>query len=429
MRQPLSIAPADSIRFLASHSPPGSKSISNRALLCAALSRGDSSLTGLLDCDDTRVMAAALSALGVSLELNWGEDTARLIGSAGQFSVRAAQLDCRNSGTTLRFLAACLAAMGGEYLIDGNPRMRQRPVEDLLFALNQLGSPARSLNSNGCPPIEIKSSGWSGGSVSVRGDKSSQFLSGLLLAAPLSHSPLTIAVSGQLVSRPYIDLTLGVMQRFGVEVQRLSENRFQVAPQPYLASDFAIEPDASSASYFFAAAAICRGTIRIEGLGTNSLQGDLRFVELLKRMGCDVQMTSQETQVTGGDLHGIDCTMTEISDTVQTLAAVALFAHGPTRIRGVAHIRHKESDRISDLAREMRRAGARVEEQPDGLLITPTQLHPTEFQTYDDHRMAMSLSLIGLRENGITVADPNCVTKTYPEYFRDLQRVTGCQIS
>jgi 3-phosphoshikimate 1-carboxyvinyltransferase len=251
----------------------------------------------------------------------------------------------------------------------------------------------------------------------------------LLLAAPLSHSPLTIEVSGQLVSRPYIDLTLGVMQRFGVEVQRLSESRFQVAPQPYLASDFAIEPDASSASYFFAAAAICRGTVRIKGLGTNSLQGDLRFVELLKKMGSDVQMTSQETQVTGGDLHGIDCTMTEISDTVQTLAAVALFAHGPTRIRGVAHIRHKESDRISDLAREMRRAGARVEEQPDGLLITPTKLHPTEFQTYDDHRMAMSLSLIGLRENGITVADPNCVTKTYPEYFRDLQRVTGCQIS
>lgn len=429
MSQPLSIAPADSLRFSASHSPPGSKSISNRALLCAALSRGDSSLTGLLDCDDTRVMANALSALGVSLEVDWAQGSARLTGSAGPFSVKAAQLDCRNSGTTLRFLAACLAAMDGEYLIDGNPRMRQRPVEDLLLALKQLGSPARSLHANGCPPIEIKSSGWSGSSVSVRGDKSSQFLSGLLLAAPLARSPVSIEVSGSLVSRPYIDLTLGVMQRFGVEVQRLSESRFQVAPQTYLATDFAIEPDASSASYFFAAAAICGGTIRILGLGTNSLQGDLRFVELLEEMGCDIQMTSQEAQVTGGDLHGIDCTMTEISDTVQTLAAVALFAQGPTRIRGVAHIRHKESDRISDLARELCRAGATVEEQPDGLLITPTRLHPTEFQTYDDHRMAMSLALVGLRENGITIADPNCVTKTYPNYFRDLQRVTGCRIS
>lgn len=429
MSQTLCIAPADSIRFSASHSPPGSKSISNRALLCAALSRGDSSLTGLLDCDDTRVMANALSALGVASKVDWAEGSARLTGSAGPFSIKAVQLDCRNSGTTLRFLAACLAAMGGDYLVDGNLRMRQRPVEDLLLALNQLGSPARSLHANGCPPIEIKSSGWSGSSVSVRGDKSSQFLSGLLLAAPLAHSPVSIEVSGTLVSRPYIDLTLGVMQRFGVEVQRLSESRFQVAPQTYLATDFAIEPDASSASYFFAAAAICGGTTRILGLGTNSLQGDLRFVELLKEMGCDVQINSQEAQVTGGDLHGIDCTMTEISDTVQTLAAVALFAQGPTRIRGVAHIRHKESDRISDLARELRRAGATVEEQPDGLLITPTQLHPTEFQTYDDHRMAMSFALVGLRENGITIADPNCVTKTYPNYFRDLQRVTGCRIS
>jgi 3-phosphoshikimate 1-carboxyvinyltransferase len=429
MSQPLSIAPADSIRFSASHSPPGSKSISNRALLCAALGRGESSLTGLLDCEDTRVMATALSALGVSLEVDWAGGLARLTGSAGTFSVRAAQLDCRNSGTTLRFLAACLAATGGDYLLDGNPRMRQRPAEDLLLALNQLGSNARSLNSNGCPPIEIKSSGCPGGSVSVRGDKSSQFLSGLLLAAPLARSPVTIEVAGQLVSQPYVDLTLGVMQQFGVEVQRLAESRFEVAPQPYLGTDFAIEPDASSASYFFAAAAICQGTTQILRLGTNSLQGDLRFVELLKAMGCDVQMTSGETKVTGSELHGIDCTMTEISDTVQTLAAVALFARGPTRIRGVAHIRYKESDRISDLARELRRAGATVEEQPDGLVITPTELHPTEFQTYDDHRMAMSLALVGLRENGITVADPNCVTKTYPNYFRDLQRVTGCRIS
>lgn len=428
MSQPLNISPADSISFQAVHPPPGSKSISNRALLCAALSRGDSRLTGLLDCDDTRVMAAALSALGVSLDVDWANGEARLAGSAGRFLTRTAQLDCVNSGTTLRFLSACLAAAGGDYLIDGNLRMRQRPVEDLLLALNQLGSSTRSLNSNGCPPIEIKSGGWRGGSVSVRGDKSSQFLSGLLLAAPLAQTPVTIELTGPLVSRPYIQLTLGVMKRFGVEVQQLSESRFHVAPQPYLAREFEIEPDASSASYFLAAAAICRGTVQIQGLGTESLQGDLRFVDLLKSMGCDVQMTSRETKVTGGELHGIDCTMTEISDTVQTLAAVALFAKGPTRIRGVAHIRHKESDRIGDLARELRRAGTQVEEHPDGLLITPGQIHPVEFQTYDDHRMAMSLSLVGLRESGIRIADPSCVSKTYPAYFRDLQRVTGCRI-
>jgi len=429
MSHPLSISPADSLRFHASHSPPGSKSISNRALLCAALSQGSSRLTGLLDCDDTRVMAAALSRLGVSLEVDWVKGEAQVTGSSGRFPVPAASLDCRNSGTTLRFLAACLAAMGGNYLVDGNSRMRQRPAEDLLTALNQLGSPAQSVNSDGCPPLEIQSSGWQGGSVSVRGDKSSQFLSGLLLAAPLARSRLTLEVEGTLVSRPYLEMTLGIMRRFGVQTERLSESRFEVSPQPYLASDFAIEPDASSASYFFGAAAICGGTVQVEGLGTDSLQGDLRFVGLLEKMGCQVRMTSTGTQVTGGELQGIDCTMTEISDTVQTLAAVALFANGPTRIRGVAHIRHKESDRIGDLARELRRAGISVEEYTDGLLITPGQVSPVEFQTYDDHRMAMSLALIGLRHTGIRVADPNCVSKTYPNYFRDLQHVTGCRIS
>lgn len=428
MSHPLSISPAPSIPFQARLSPPGSKSISNRALLCAALSRGETRLTGLLDCDDTRVMATALTNLGVSLQLNWELGTAVVAGTAGRFPVQAARLDCGNSGTTLRFLAACLAAMGGNYLIDGNSRMRQRPVEDLLLALNQLGSPSRALQANGCPPIEVVSHGWEGGAVDVRGDKSSQFLSGLLLAAPLARTPVTLEVTGPLVSRPYLALTLGVMQQFSVNAQRLSDSRFRVEPQPYLARDLAIEPDASSASYFFAAAAICRGTVVVEGLGTESLQGDLRFVELLRAMGCEVQVSSNSTTVTGGALRGIDCTMTEFSDTVQTLSAVALFATGPTRIRGVAHIRHKESDRIGDLARELRRVGASVEEHADGLLITPSPLQPVEFQTYDDHRMAMSLALIGLRHAGVKVADPNCVSKTYPNFFRDLQQATGCRI-
>lgn len=408
--------------------PPGSKSLSNRALLCAALARGTTQLTGLLDCDDTRLMAEALSQLGVDIQIDWVARSARVQGIGGKYPALRAKLYCGNSGTTLRFLAASLAAAGGEFQLDGNARMRQRPVADLLAALRQLGTEAHSLNDTGCPPLEVRSVGWTGGLVSIRGDKSSQFLSGMLLAAPLAKGPVTLQLTGNPVSLPYIEMTCRVMDQFGVHVDRLPDLGFRVAPQAYQSCCYAIEPDASSASYFLAAAAICGGTVRIEGLGTDSLQGDIHFAELLAQMGCRVRMSPNATEVSGPALRGIDCAMGDLSDTVQTMAVVALFVQGPTTIRGVAHIRLKESDRLGDLARELQRAGAKVEEMENGIRITPGHLMPTEFQTYDDHRMAMSLALIGLKQSGMRIANPECVSKTYPKYFQDLQRVTGCQI-
>jgi 3-phosphoshikimate 1-carboxyvinyltransferase len=423
MSLPQPISPATK-PLAATITPPGSKSLSNRALLAAALAQGQSRLTGLLDCEDTRIMGAALKNLGLDLTINWAEANALVVGGHGSFPNRSAQLYCGNSGTTIRFLAAALAAVGGHYQLDGNPRMRQRPIADLLEALNQLGSPAKSILGTDCPPIEIASSGWSGGEVRVRGDKSSQFLSGLLLAAPLARSTIKVQADGPLVSLPYVEMTCQVMQRFGVQVEPHPGPAFIIQPQTYQATTYSIEPDASAASYFFAAAAICGGKVTIPGLGTDSLQGDTQFVQLLARMGCKVESTLSSTTVTGPAVRGIDCVMTDISDTVQSLAAVALFVSGPTTIRGVPHIRHKESDRISDLARELRRAGAGVNEFPDGLQIYPGLLQPTDFQTYDDHRMAMSLALIGLKQPGVRITQPECVAKTYPHYFSDLQRVT-----
>lgn len=298
-------------------------------------------------------------------------------------------------------------------------------MTDLLKALSQLGTAASSLLGTGCPPVEIRSRGWAGGEVMVRGDKSSQFLSGLLLAAPLARSALTIRVDGPLVSLPYVDMTCALMNSFGVKVEPLPGPTYLIHPQTYQGTAYAIEPDATAASYFLAAAAICGGSVTIPGLGTHSLQGDIQFARLLEQMGCTVQLGPSSITVTGPARHGIDCSMTDISDTVQTLAAVALFIDSPTTIRGVAHIRHKESDRIHDLAKELRRAGATVTEFPDGLEITPGPLHPAEFQTYDDHRMAMSLALVGLKQPGIRIAHPECVSKTYPRFFTDLQRVSG----
>ncbi|MFN9538662.1 MAG: 3-phosphoshikimate 1-carboxyvinyltransferase [Planctomycetota bacterium] len=423
MLHPLPITPA--ARALASTiTPPGSKSLSNRALLAAALADAESRLAGLLDCEDTRLMGQALQTLGLKLELDWERGQASVTGGGGQFPNQTAQLYCGNSGTTIRFLAAALAAAGGQYELDGNSRMRQRPIADLLDALGQLGSPAHPLLGTNCPPIAIDSAGWPGGSVTVRGDKSSQFLSGLLMAAPLARSPVTIQVAGPLVSLPYVEMTCQVMSHFGVRVDSLPGQVFVVQPQTYRSTHYQIEPDASAASYFFGAAAICGGTVTVPGLGSHSLQGDIRFVELLAQMGCEVEFTPECTTVTGPARRGIACTMTDISDTVQTLAAVALFVEGPTSIRGVAHIRHKESDRIGDLARELRRVGATVEEFADGLQITPGPLRPTVFQTYEDHRMAMSLALVGLKQPGISIAQPDCVSKTYPRYFDDLCRIT-----
>ena len=406
--------------------PPGSKSITNRALVCAALAEGTSVLSGALDSEDTRVMIAALQTLGLSIAARGGGETIEVAGCGGRIPARGAELFVGNSGTTIRFLTAMVSLGHGRFRLDGVERMRNRPIADLLAALNQLGANARSERSNGCPPVVVESAGLRGGRATVHGDISSQFLSGLLMAAPYAEQGVEIAVEGPLVSQPYVAMTLGVMKSFGVEIDAPRLDRFEIPPgKHYRGCRYSIEPDASAASYFWGAAAVAGGSVKVLGLTRGALQGDVAFCECLARMGCQVDYATDGIAVTGGELVGIDVDMNTISDTVQTLAAVALFAKGPTTIRGVAHIRHKETDRIGDLVRELRRLGAEVDELADGLRITPAPLHGAEIETYNDHRMAMSLALVGLRVPNVLINNPACTEKTYPRFFEHLARVSG----
>jgi 3-phosphoshikimate 1-carboxyvinyltransferase len=405
---------------------PGSKSLTNRALIVAALADGPSTLTGALDSEDTRVMIEALRRLGLAVEHDPGAATVGVRGCGGRLPAAEAELFVANSGTTLRFLTAMVATGTGTFRLDGTPRMRQRPVGYLLMALGGLGADARSEQGNGCPPVIVRAAGLDGGYALVKGDISSQFLSGLLMALPYARDVTTVEVEGTLVSQPYVAMTLGVMEAFGVRIGNHKFRRFNVKPAHYVGRPYAIEPDASAASYFFAVAAITGGTITVDGLGTASVQGDMGFVDVLEHMGCTVERGSDATTVTGGRLHGVDVDMNAISDTVMTLAVVALFARGMTRIRNVAHIRHKETDRIAALAAELRKLGATVEEQPDGLIIfPPSEITPARIATYDDHRMAMAFALAGLKAEGITILDPGCVAKTYPGFWDDLARLSS----
>jgi len=403
--------------------PPGSKSITNRALVCAALSRGTSRLDGVLDSQDTRVMAAGLQALGIPLTADWPRGVVEVTGRAGSIPAASAEIDCAASGTTMRFLSAVCALGHGTYRLDGTARMRQRPIDDLLTALRGLGVDAVAESPGGCPPVTIRSTGIAGGRTVVAGGTSSQFASGLAMAAPCCPSGLEIEFSGRVVSLPYLDMTRQVMAAFGAACDVVDERTWRIPPGGYTACDYHVEPDASAASYFFAAAAITGGAVTVEGLSRRSLQGDVEFCIALERMGCEVawdETGGGSTTVRGRAAHGIDIDMNAISDTVPTLAVVALFADGPTVIRNVAHIRDKETDRIGDLARELRRIGADVDESADGLRITPRPLHPASVFTYDDHRMAMSLALAGLRVPGLRILDPACVGKTFPGYWARL---------
>jgi len=405
---------------------PGSKSLTNRALVVAALAQGPSLLSGALDCEDTRVMVEALQALGIGAQRDVGLSEIRVQGCAGRIPSHGASLHVANSGTSLRFLTAMLAIGEGTFHLDGSPRMRQRPISDLLGALASLGTSARSDLGTGCPPVTIRATGLDGGLAAVRGDVSSQFLSGLLMALPYSRDRTTIEVRGVLVSQPYVSMTLSVMEAFGVTIENQDFRRFDIQPARYSGHEYAIEPDATAASYFFALAAITGGTVTLEGLGSSSIQGDLKFVDILEQMGCWVLREPARTTVKAGRLRGVDIDMNAVSDTVMTLAVVALFAEGTSRIRNVAHVRHKESDRIAALAAELRKLGARIDEYPDGLLIDPPasdRLHGARLATYDDHRMAMSLALAGLRIPGVTVVEPGCVAKTYPGFWNDLEEL------
>jgi len=418
----IEIAPWNGPAPRATVTVPGSKSLTNRALIVAALARGSSTLSGALDSDDTRVMVRALQALGLNVEHHPRDRTIHIEGCGGTIPTSEAHLDLANSGTSLRFLTAMVAAGRGTYHLDGTARMRQRPILDLLTALNGLGADAVSDNDTGCPPVTVNARGLDGGFAFVRGDVSSQFLSGLLMALPYARDMTTIEVDGILVSLPYVAMTLAVMETFGVSVVNRKNRRFDIRPASYQGMIFPIEPDASAASYFFALAAITGGTVTVEGLGSASIQGDMGFVDILEHMGCRVEREPARTTVTGGPLRAVDVDMNAVSDTVMTLAVVALFAEGITRIRNVAHIRHKETDRIAAVAAEIRKLGAHAEEYPDGLLIdSPANggLHGAKIKTYDDHRMAMSFALAGLKIPGVVILDPGCVAKTYPGFWDD----------
>ncbi|HMO14634.1 MAG TPA: 3-phosphoshikimate 1-carboxyvinyltransferase [Pirellulaceae bacterium] len=405
--------------------PPGSKSITNRALVCAALAEGESVIKGALACDDTGVMLDSLRRLGIAIETNWDRRQIIVQGCGGQFPVKQADLFVGNSGTTMRFLTAMCAVGRGRFRLSGVPRMHQRPIGPLVELLSRFGVQISTENV-GCPPVVIDAQGIRGGSGKIRGGVSSQFTSAVLMALPYADEFSVIQLIPPVVSKPYIDITCAVMSGFGVNVVRFDEYfEYSVDPQQkYDACEYVVEPDASAASYFWGAAAVTGGKVKVQGLTMDAMQGDVKFVKALEKMGCVVQYFVDAIEVQGPVQQGIEIDMRDISDTAQTLAVIALFAEGPTTIRGIAHNRDKETDRIGNLAIELRKLGAEVSELDDGLLIVPPRrLSPATIRTYDDHRMAMSFSLAGLRQMGIVIEDPQCVSKTYPEFFTDLDSI------
>jgi 3-phosphoshikimate 1-carboxyvinyltransferase len=404
--------------------PPGSKSYTNRVLPIAALASGESVIEGALYSDDTKYMAQALRQLGVGVLEDEANSRFTVLGTGGKLAPSSQPLFIGNSGTSARFLTPLVALGHSEYIIDGVPAMQKRPIAPLIEALNRLGGEVSSLAGTGCPPLRILGRGIRGGSTTIRGDISSQYLSGLLISAPYFEHGLRLDVEGDLVSKPYLEVTAQAMGAFGVDLHIHNFERFEVAPSRYTPAAYLVEPDASAASYLFAAAAITGGRMTVPGLGKNSLQGDLGFVRVLEQMGCTVQMTDTETTVIGnGNLRGIEVDMSQISDTAQTLAAVAVFADAPTRVTGIGFIRAKETDRVGAVVRELQRLGIQAIEEPDGFIIHPGQVVPAEVETYDDHRMAMSFALIGLKQVGVTILDPKCTAKTFPTYWDVLEQL------
>ena len=400
---------------------PGSKSLTNRALLIASLASGTTRLTNALFSDDSRYFAGALQTLGFDIQLDESNHEMTVNGLGGKIPANQAELFIGNAGTAARFLSSFLTLGNGEYILDGDARMRERPIGDLVEALTQLGAKIESTNH--CPPVKIKASGLCGGKTKIAGDISSQFLSALLMVAPYAKSPIEIEVITELNSRPYVEMTLAIMQDFGINIERDGYSKFVIRPNHYSPlSSYAIESDASAASYFFAAPAICGGTVRVENISRQSKQGDIAFLDILNQTGCQIMEGDNFIQVTGSDkLYGVDVNMRDIPDTAQTLAAIAPFATSPTRIRGIASARVKETDRISATCAELKRLGVHVDEHEDGMTIYPcNQFTPASIQTYNDHRMAMAFSLIGSRIDGVMIENPSCVSKTFPTYFEML---------
>jgi len=393
---------------------PGSKSITNRALPCALLANGNSTLIGILDSDDTVAMLSVIGQLGAQITYHSVDNLPAVTVAGVNNTLRSGPraLFVNMSGTTARFTPPLAARGEGEYHIDGDPQMRNRPMNTTTAALRSLGV---AIDADSLPMTVT--GGLTGGKTAVPANVSSQFASGLLLAAPGTPGGLDLELTGEVVSQPYLDLTIEVMRAFGADVTQ-NGSSYSVASTPYRASDYRIEPDASAASYFFAAAALTGGRVRIEGLGPSALQGDVKFVDVLELMGAQVTRYANAIEVQGtGTLRGVDVDMRHISDTAQTLAAIAPFAEGPTRVTGIGFIRNKETDRIAAVVNELQRLGVDAVEEDDGFAITPGPVTPGAVRTYDDHRMAMSFALIGLMSPGIEIEDPGCVSKTFPTYW------------
>jgi 3-phosphoshikimate 1-carboxyvinyltransferase len=409
-------------------------------LLIAALANGTTRLTNALFSDDSRYFAKALQTLGFDVQLDEANFTMTVKGLGGKIPAKKAELFIGNAGTAARFLSAFLTLGNGEYILDGEPRMRERPIGDLVEALTQLGatiitaddrpqttsSIVHGPRSEFYPPVKIVASGLPGGKTKIAGNISSQFLSALLMVAPYAQAPIEVELTTDLNSKPYVDMTIAIMQDFGVEVERDGYERFTIRPSFFFPlSSYAIESDASAASYFFAAPAICGGTVKVENISRKSVQGDVAFLDVLSKMGCMVTEADNSIMVhrpQGSSIVGVDIDMRDIPDTAQTLAAVAPFASSPTRIRGIASARVKETDRVSATCTELKRLGVQVEEHEDGMTIYPCQtFKPASIQTYNDHRMAMSFALIGLRYEGVAIENPSCVSKTFPNFFQVIE--------
>ncbi|GKW36945.1 3-phosphoshikimate 1-carboxyvinyltransferase [Pectobacterium carotovorum] len=407
---------------------PGSKSVSNRALLLAALAEGKTRLTNLLDSDDVRHMLTALAALGVEYHLSSDRTVCEITGLGGAFTAsQPLELFLGNAGTAMRPLAAALCLTDGDIVLTGEPRMKERPIGHLVDALRQGGAKIDYLEQENYPPLRLHG-GFQGGEISVDGSVSSQFLTALLMTAPLATQDTQISIQGDLVSKPYIDITLHMMKAFGIEVRHENYQRFFVAGRQQYRSpgDYLVEGDASSASYFLAAAAIKGGVVRVTGVGRNSVQGDIRFADVLEKMGATVRWGEDYIECERGELHAIDMDMNHIPDAAMTIATAALFAQGgTTTLRNIYNWRVKETDRLAAMAIELRKVGAEVEEGNDYIRITPpTKLKAAEIGTYNDHRMAMCFSLVALSDTPVTILDPKCTAKTFPDYFEQLARLS-----
>ena len=400
---------------------PGSKSLSNRALLLAALAEGETELTNLLDSEDIEHMLNALTKLGINYRLSEDKTQCVVQGNGGAFNVaEPLELFLGNAGTAMRPLCAALAASNVDTVLTGEPRMEERPIGDLVDALREADAEVTYLKNEGYPPLQIKGKTLNGGEMSVDGSVSSQFLTALLMAAPLFSGDVTIRIKGELVSKPYIDITLDTMAKFGVTVKNDNYQTFTISGDAkYVApGKFMVEGDASSASYFLAAGAIKGGTVRVTGIGQNSIQGDIRFADVLEAMGATVVWNDEYVEVTGAPLKGVNMDMNHIPDAAMTIATTALFAEGPTTMTNIYNWRVKETDRLAAMATELQKLGAKVEEGYDYIKVWPTDsLKHAEIDTYNDHRIAMCFSLVALSDTPVTINDPGCTRKTFPDYF------------